>query len=276
MKEWFSIGELSRYQKISKQTLIYYDRIGLFCPAHVDESNGYRYYSAAQLDDLDTILIMKKLGFSLSEIREHMIRHTAKESVTAFRAQLARIEGEIHELEMIRSRLAHRCRHLEAALRSRESTEDIEIEKTKGMHIFCCDIRPPYSPWETSLAVKKCYTEALTQNLPIYFECGVMVPLPHILAGRYTEAVTCFLPADPTAENENVRSLPAGLTVTAYHVGDYASIGRTYEKVLSFCRENGLELCSGSYEFCINDYVTSNDENEFITEIMFYVAGPEK
>lgn len=36
MKDMFSIGELARYQNISKQTLIFYDKIGLFRPAYVD------------------------------------------------------------------------------------------------------------------------------------------------------------------------------------------------------------------------------------------------
>ena len=57
MEDYFSIGELSSYQNISKQTLIFYDKIGLFRPAYVDPGNGYRYYSASQLDELDTILI---------------------------------------------------------------------------------------------------------------------------------------------------------------------------------------------------------------------------
>ena len=65
----FSIGEVAKYQHISKQTLIFYDKIGLFRPAWVDPPSGYRYYSASQLDYLDTILIMKKIGFSLQEIR---------------------------------------------------------------------------------------------------------------------------------------------------------------------------------------------------------------
>ena len=30
-------------------------------------------------------------------------------------------------------------------------------------------------------------------------------------------------------------------------------------------------IVSDSYEFCINDYITSGDENEYITEIFFYV-----
>ena len=56
----FSIGEVAKYQNISKQTLIFYDKAGVFRPAWVDPANGYRYYSASQLDYLDTILI--KIG----------------------------------------------------------------------------------------------------------------------------------------------------------------------------------------------------------------------
>lgn len=42
MKDMFSIGELARYQNISKQTLIFYDKIGLFRPAYVDPDNKYQ------------------------------------------------------------------------------------------------------------------------------------------------------------------------------------------------------------------------------------------
>lgn len=72
MRDFFSIGELAKYQKISKQTLIFYDKIGLFQPDYVNPENGYRYYSAKQLDLLDTILIMKKIGFSLEDIKQYM------------------------------------------------------------------------------------------------------------------------------------------------------------------------------------------------------------
>ena len=89
MENLFSIGEVSRYQQISKQTLIFYDKIGLFRPAYVDPGNGYRYYSAAQLDYLDTILIMKKIGFSLSEIKAHMQSYNIDSSLALFKKQLA-------------------------------------------------------------------------------------------------------------------------------------------------------------------------------------------
>ena len=91
MDNLFSIGELSKYQNISKQTLIFYDKIGLFKPAYVDPNNGYRYYSSKQIDYLDTILIMKKSGFSLKEIREHMQSYTIDSSLSALGKQLTAI-----------------------------------------------------------------------------------------------------------------------------------------------------------------------------------------
>ncbi len=39
-KREFSISEFAALMGVSRQTLIYYDRIGLFRPARVDRTNG--------------------------------------------------------------------------------------------------------------------------------------------------------------------------------------------------------------------------------------------
>lgn len=110
MKDMFSIGELARYQNISKQTLIFYDKIGLFRPAYVDPDNKYRYYKASQIDYLDTILIMKEMGFSLGEIQEHMKTYTINTSLIALRKQLTVLDQQIRHLQLVRNRLASQMR----------------------------------------------------------------------------------------------------------------------------------------------------------------------
>ena len=109
MEDYFSIGELSRYQNISKQTLIFYDKLGLFQPAYVDPSNGYRYYTARQLDELDTILILKKSGLSLQRIKELLEHYTTESSQKVLREQLGAIDRQMEELRLLRSRLSQRC-----------------------------------------------------------------------------------------------------------------------------------------------------------------------
>ena len=275
MEELFSIGEVAKYQKISKQTLIFYDKIGLFKPARVDPNNGYRYYSAAQLDYLDTILIMKKIGFSLEEIRLHMQSYTIDTSLAALQGQLQVLDRRIEELQLIRSRLRHRCRQMDAAKGYRAASQRVTVEQTPGHYIFYHTVQPPYSPREISIATKRCFADAFQRQLPVFFQCGVAVPKEKAMDGRCTQASLAFLPIEKVAGVKNLRRLPAGLCACIYHVGGYASIGRSYRALLGYCAAQGLAVVSDAYESCINDYITTRDENEYITKIMFYVQAPQ-
>jgi DNA-binding transcriptional MerR regulator len=64
----YKIGDFSRLSQIPVKTLRHYADMGLLRPAYVDRQTGYRYYTAAQLEQLNRILVFKDLGFSLKEI----------------------------------------------------------------------------------------------------------------------------------------------------------------------------------------------------------------
>ena len=66
---------------------------------------------------------------------------------------------------------------------------------------------------------------------------------------------------------EEFRPQPGG----GWLVSGTASVDDLYEKLLDHCRQAGLRILSDSYEFCINDYITTHDESEYITKIAFYV-----
>lgn len=268
-KNYYSIGELARYQNISKQTLIYYDRIGLFKPAYVDPDTGYRYYSPKQIDYLDTILVMKKIGFSLEEIGGHMRHYNLENSSQILQKQLRVIDDRIRELQLIRNRVQHRCVSMEEALKYR--INPIVVEKAPRRFILWHEVERPYSLEEISIATKKCFADAEEQRLPIFFQTGVIVPASHIEQERYTEATVAFLPVEYNTKVENLMELPQGTSVGIYHFGTYESIGRSYRRLIEYCEKEGLKRISDSYEFCINDYITSGDETEYITKIMFYI-----
>lgn len=58
---------------VNKKTLHYYDEIGLFRPAYVNEK-GYRFYTPFQLDRLALIITLRDLGVPLQVIREYLGR----------------------------------------------------------------------------------------------------------------------------------------------------------------------------------------------------------
>lgn len=272
MENLFSIGELSRYQNISKQTLIFYDKTGVFHPAYVDPSNGYRYYSASQLDELDTILILKKSGLSLQKIKELLSHYTTQSSLKVLKSQLGVIDRQMEELRLVRSRLSQRCAQLKGANLHQEGPR---VEKMEEQYVLTRPVEPPFTLREISIATKQCFAQAFQESLPIFFQSGVRVPLERILRGDYTQADLVFLPTEKTGRANNIQRLPAGRCAAIYHRGDYLSIGASYEKLLAFCREQGLTVASDSYEFCINDYITTGDESEYLTKIVFYVEGEE-
>lgn len=271
MKNLFSIGELSKLQNISRQTLIFYDKIGLFCPAYTDPNNGYRYYSAKQIDYLDTICIMKKIGFSLEEIKEYMKSYTLDNSIITLRKQLSVLEQQIEELQMIKSRVEHRCSQLEHAVSIREVSDDIMVENVDKQCILVQKVNAPYSLEQVSIATKECFVRSFKEQLPVFFQSGAIVPYSRIRQQRYTEASFAFLPIDIMSNIDGTMELPEGQCVCTYHTGDYYSIGCSYERLLAYCSDNKLDIISDSFEFAVNDYLSTKDENEYITKIMFYV-----
>ncbi len=67
----YFINELAKLAGISTRTLRYYDAIGLLKPTDIDAS-GYRRYHQKQVDRLQHILMYKKLGFPLKQIKQLM------------------------------------------------------------------------------------------------------------------------------------------------------------------------------------------------------------
>ena len=204
-----------------------------------------------------------------------MQHYTIDSSLAAMKNQLSVIDSRIRELYIIRSRLVNRCQQMEETKGLRGKENSVFLEDINPQYILLTPVEEPYTLREISIATKKCFAGSFQKQLPVFFQCGVIVPLERIQEGRYTEASHAFLPIEKTDKAENIRELPSGKCVGIYHVGNYLSIGRSYKKILEYCRSHNLKICSDSYEFCINDYITSYDESEYITKILFYVTSDD-
>jgi DNA-binding transcriptional MerR regulator len=94
----FSIGEFARYGRVSVRMLRHYDSIGLLRPASVDAATGYRFYQASQLAELNRLIALKDLGFTLEQVRSIMAQTvTAAELRGMFRLRRAEVQSRIEE-----------------------------------------------------------------------------------------------------------------------------------------------------------------------------------
>ncbi|WP_102028372.1 MerR family transcriptional regulator [Salirhabdus sp. Marseille-P4669] len=104
MEKLYSIQEVSEKLGIPKDTLRYYDRIGLVSPTRDD--NLYRKYSMNDLIDLMNIQIMQYADFSLDDIKEKFIGFRKMESMdTAYCEDVALfLQAKIEDTRM---KIAH-------------------------------------------------------------------------------------------------------------------------------------------------------------------------
>lgn len=72
------IGEIADFFGISRKAIRLYEKKGILKPVKVDASNGYRYYSAEQVQQLNALLELKSFGFSLDEIKMILDGKTAE------------------------------------------------------------------------------------------------------------------------------------------------------------------------------------------------------
>lgn len=63
-----NIGELSRQSQISRDTIRFYEKLGLLPPATRHIQSDYKQYTKVHLDALKQVQILKAVGFTLTEI----------------------------------------------------------------------------------------------------------------------------------------------------------------------------------------------------------------
>lgn len=75
------IGEIAAFFDVSVKALRIYEKKGIIKPVKVDPESGYRYYSADQVKQLNALIDLQSLGFSLDEIKEIMEGELTKEQL---------------------------------------------------------------------------------------------------------------------------------------------------------------------------------------------------
>lgn len=100
----YRITQLARQFGLSRSTLLYYDRIGLLSPSGRSEA-GYRQYSPADKQRLESICSLRRAGMDIDGIRT-ILATAGDDSTTVLRRRLDEIGAEIEALRIKQHLLA--------------------------------------------------------------------------------------------------------------------------------------------------------------------------
>ena len=126
--KFLTIGQFAAMHGINKKTLMWYDEIGLFQPAAVNPANGYRCYSYHQSPVLETILLLRELDVSVSEIQDFMGERSAAGFKRLLEEKTKELDRSIVHLQAVRKMVCN-YRHNMETLLSMDLSEICVVEK---------------------------------------------------------------------------------------------------------------------------------------------------
>ena len=107
MSERYTIGEVAKKLQVSTRTLRFYEEKDLVRPAYTEE-NGYRFYEKDQIRQLELILFLKELGFSLKQIKMLIQDEHGNQSVELLlKEQYQENQQKIEEISKKQAQIKH-------------------------------------------------------------------------------------------------------------------------------------------------------------------------
>ena len=251
----FSISQMAQMHGITRQTLIYYDKIGLFCPTRTDGS-GARFYTAEQMPVLREICMLKRLDVPLKEIRQALQNRDRRAAMEMLQKQLERI----HEMQA-RLSLAEMTLQNRLELYRHAGTDALAVQERRLFVEYIPERWAVRVPWPgeemDSDRLHLCFVEGARLLQPYGLEpnCGIgaLLPRASILAGRPLRQAGSlfFLPQKP-ADLPDAIHLPAGSYLCMFFCGMPYKLDPVLD-YLQMVKKRGFSTVGDLVSMCILD-----------------------
>ncbi len=265
----YRIGEFSRMTKLTVKTLRYYDEASILIPSGRGDENGYRFYSDADYKKAKLILLLRRFGFSIGEIRDVLEHCETGDDLRYYLAEKkVKIEKRIIGLRSL-------MREMDAYL-SPPKQEDfimsyrVEVKTLEPVLIASIRFKGRYE--DTGKYFGKLYEtvkdKAAGAPFNLYYD------------GEYRESdadIEVCVPVKEPVSGKGVttRRLPEMKAVFTTHIGPYDKLGEAYKAVTDFAVENHLETKTPSRETYVKGpgMMFKGNPNKYETEIAIEITS---
>jgi DNA-binding transcriptional MerR regulator len=273
------IGDFSKLGLVTIKALRHYDTIGLLKPARVDETTGYRYYSASQLTRLNRILVSKDMGLELEQIARLLDQDLTAEQIRGM-LRLKRVELQ-QQVEEGQARLARVEAWLQAFEREAVMPAyDIVLKKVMPLRV--AQVRFVAPDWgHVSPTLGRVFFQL--QRYIREQEANWHIPgitlfynAEHIHEAISIAACLTFdgsLTDGSLIDGEEVKvvELPAlEAAASVIHHGSFSTLHLAYNAMLKWIESNGYTTAGPNRELNLA-YDPDGDESQYVTEIQFPV-----
>ncbi|WP_341349349.1 MerR family transcriptional regulator [Clostridium botulinum] len=256
----FTTGEFAKRFGVKKDTLFYYDKIGLFKPAGIRD-NGYRYYTIPQFDIFWVIQSLRDLNFPLKSLDNYLKAPSPQDLIELSKNQLNKVDQEIEKLIQIRSILNRIVLQSEEALNAPlDKIILMDLEKEPILYSNKNTLKSDTTNEEWSSYYEEFFKKTELKG-PAFI--GSVIDKNDLLSGRFGRIDRLFVRMD----KPDATIKPAGLYAITYYKGSYESIVDFYEVFMRKIKEQGLTICGNAYEEYLLNILATQNSRDFVTKI---------
>jgi predicted transcriptional regulator YdeE/DNA-binding transcriptional MerR regulator len=267
------IGDFGRLARVSVKTLRHYHKLGLLKPAWVDRFTGYRYYTLDQLPQLNRILALKDLGFSLEEV-QRLLRQdlSVAEMRGMLRLKRTELERAVRSEQARLERIEHRLRQIEE--HGQMPTHEVVLKSVLPRRVLGIrGIIPAYDQVERLfvaldhyLKQQRCRLDAGTPWYAIYYDAEGDEP---DIEAEVAVPLAVARKANPPAAVHELPGIAAMACVA--HTGGRESLGEAYSAVLTWIEGNGFRVMGPTREVHLHEPEPTSAEVTDVIDVQFPV-----
>lgn len=262
-ERYISTGEFSKLIGVTKHTLFYYDEIGLLSP-EIKLSNGYRYYSFAQLEVAEVILTLRELGMPLEEIRNYVKNRTPDMLLALLEKENEIITTQIRKLRQTKKWMREKSKQVREALSVDIDEIQVVYEPERYLVQSCVENSDDRS-WARGIGELMDYCVA--NEIRSSYSIGYRQNKEDIEKQIFDNYHVFYELLDEKPSKIKCEIKPEGKYLMAFHKGEWQEIHKSYNRILQYAKKNKLVLGEYFYEDCLLDSLTMASEKEYITKI---------
>lgn len=261
----YRIGMFSKLGRVTIKTLHHYDEVGLLTPAHVDEENGYRYYTTDQLFRLNEIVALRQMGFSIPEISAIVDGHNIAGILTQRKAELENeaqnVTDQLFRLHhYINERKEGQKMNYQAAIKEIPSYTVYSAKYTIPNYAALNEIMPSLgekvgraNPGIQCVEPDYCFNVYLDGE---YRETDINVEIYQAVTSRGKDS-----------DGVVFKDIPAVAAVSVLHRGAYGKLGDAYAYAMQWVEQNGYQIIDNVRESYIDGIWNKDNVDDWLTEI---------
>ena len=267
MKDYYKIGEISKIYGIGRDSLMYYEDIGILKPFR--DKNGYRMYKLSDIWRLNLIKELRSLNFPMKKIKEYLDDRNIESTKEILNKEIILIDEKIEELLSYKQNIMKRLDTINDELRNLKLYEIdlVYINKRKALELnanITKDEEFDFLIQKLQKDYENRFTILGNNNI------GSSFCLDKIKQGIYNEfkSVFCFLEDEEEIYNIIFNE---GYYLTLTYKGKYKNNKHYINKMFKYIEDKGYKIISDPIEIYKIDIHETEDINEFITEIQILV-----